>query len=264
MLPLRSGRFARLLDKIGIVTLVACAASLVLVFAQAYLTLSPTPLSPNGLRLPEAGDVGFDDALYFSFTTQTTTAYGDIRPVGWARALAGVQVSAGLLFIGLLVAKITSIPGRELRRAVRRASGDWVETTRLPGGKIMVTFSRISFDGTTIRYDGDNYLESGATAGFFQAELIDVAGSRFRFHYSNRDSHTDYFVEGITSIQFKDDSRGNKWTRCVGTTHDFGTKETSSFQAVRASQEEEFIIRGIENTARVSLVKRYIEWAGEF
>jgi len=52
---------------------------------------------------------GFGDALYFSVVTISSLGYGDIRPVGWARALVGLEVFVGLAFFGLLVAKVSSV-----------------------------------------------------------------------------------------------------------------------------------------------------------
>ena len=52
---------------------------------------------------------GFADSIYFSIVTVSSLGYGDIRPVGWARLLVGLEVFAGLAFFGLLVAKVSSV-----------------------------------------------------------------------------------------------------------------------------------------------------------
>lgn len=51
----------------------------------------------------------FFDCLYFSVVTISSLGYGDMRPIGWARALVGLEVVTGLAYFGLLVAKISSV-----------------------------------------------------------------------------------------------------------------------------------------------------------
>ena len=45
----------------------------------------------------------FLDALYFSVVTFTSLGYGDIRPVGGARLLAGIESLLGVFAISLFV-----------------------------------------------------------------------------------------------------------------------------------------------------------------
>ncbi len=232
-------------------------------YAGIYLLLSPQEASQHGLREIGGGEISVADALYFSLVTETTLGYGDIRPTGLSRALAGSQVLLGLVIAGIAVAKITSLPGRELRAAARKAVGDWTEISWLSDGKMMVTFSTIAYADNSLSYSGENYFESGKPAGFFQSELIDIKGNRLRFHYSNRDSHTDYFVEGISSLRFLADGDDDEvWMRCLGTTHDFGNMETGTFQAIRASPEERQVIHGVDDGARLALIETCVARAG--
>ena len=46
--------------------------------------------------------------IYFSVVTITSLGYGDLRPEGLSRLLAGIQVVFGLTLIGLIIAKLTS------------------------------------------------------------------------------------------------------------------------------------------------------------
>lgn len=43
---------------------------------------------------------------YFSLLTSTTASFGDIMPEGWAKLVAAIQISCGLVLISLLVASI--------------------------------------------------------------------------------------------------------------------------------------------------------------
>lgn len=67
-----------------------------------------------GLELPSPGtfantgesSVLPGDLTYFSFVTQTTLGYGDIRPVTpISRAVATLQATAGLFYMGVIVAR---------------------------------------------------------------------------------------------------------------------------------------------------------------
>lgn len=85
----------------------------VLGFALAYLigsycstalvyTYSDSGLSPSVLDRSV-------DCLYFSLVTISSLGYGDIRPVGGWRLIAGLEVLVGLAFFGLIIAKATSL-----------------------------------------------------------------------------------------------------------------------------------------------------------
>lgn len=64
------------------------------------------------------------DLLYFSFTTLTSVGYGEITPVtSHARSLVMLEQIAGVMYVALLVARVTSMSMRRERRAEeRRAS----------------------------------------------------------------------------------------------------------------------------------------------
>lgn len=52
----------------------------------------------------------FYEFVYFSFTTLTTTGYGDIVPISFeARALANAEQLVGIFYIALLIARLTSL-----------------------------------------------------------------------------------------------------------------------------------------------------------
>ena len=51
---------------------------------------------------------GLATAIYFSFITATSVGFGDVVPVGPARAIAVVESAAGLLIVGCVISKLVS------------------------------------------------------------------------------------------------------------------------------------------------------------
>jgi Ion channel len=72
-----------------------------------------------------AVDVNGSDFLFFSYTTLTTTGYGDLVPAGQVgRMVSGLEMMLGQIFLVTLVAGLVSLwrPGEGLlRRRARRA-----------------------------------------------------------------------------------------------------------------------------------------------
>lgn len=62
------------------------------------------------------GEVNWWDLVYFSFTTLTSVGFGEITPVtSHARSLVMVEQVVGVLFVALLVARLTGIYRGRLR-----------------------------------------------------------------------------------------------------------------------------------------------------
>jgi hypothetical protein len=61
-----------------------------------------------GLKEGAGPVLDFGSCLYFSVVTFTSLGFGDLRPVGYGRMLAGLEVVVGLTFFGLAVAKLSS------------------------------------------------------------------------------------------------------------------------------------------------------------
>ncbi|HKN00254.1 MAG TPA: rhodanese-like domain-containing protein [Candidatus Binataceae bacterium] len=73
--------------------------------------------SPVGVDLK-----GLASALYFSFVTATSVGYGDIVPVGIARAIAVAEAVTALLVFGAVVAKFVSHRQEELTSEIHRVT----------------------------------------------------------------------------------------------------------------------------------------------
>jgi len=82
----------------------------------------------HGLR--EAGSpigtdlAGLGNALYFSVVTATSVGYGDIVPVGFARAIAVTEAVTELLIFGAVVAKFVSHRQDELVHEIHQITFD--------------------------------------------------------------------------------------------------------------------------------------------
>lgn len=100
-------RLLHFVNEIELSWLVAALATVVVGFGLGYWWLS----EHGSLVFTYETDArpGLGDALYFSIVTISSLGYGDIRPIGWARAMVGLEVTIGLGFLGLLVAKVSSV-----------------------------------------------------------------------------------------------------------------------------------------------------------
>jgi hypothetical protein len=81
----------------------------------------PDAFFVNPQNNPDAR-VNWWDLLYFSFTTLTSVGYGEITPVtSHARSLVMLEQIAGVMYVALLVARVTSMSIQRDRRAQARA-----------------------------------------------------------------------------------------------------------------------------------------------
>ena len=93
-----------------------------LLFTFVYATIDRIQGGPffEGEPHPHSGDF-----LFFSYTTLTTTGYGDLVPGGQpGRMLTGLEMMIGQIFLVTLVAGLVSLwrPGEALRRRRDAAS----------------------------------------------------------------------------------------------------------------------------------------------
>jgi hypothetical protein len=92
------------LDRISLSALMGIAMITVVAFAIVFLSLTH-----SGIGLVEQNhEISFLDSLYFSIVTFTSLGYGDIVPVGYGRLFASLEVVAGLAFLGVAIAKLSS------------------------------------------------------------------------------------------------------------------------------------------------------------
>lgn len=103
------GRIMRWVERVSVLQLLVGINVLLVLFAVAYWSLSG-PGTVNGLvETYGSDDVTFLDSLYFSVVALSSLGFGDIRPLGLSRLLAGAEVIVGLSFFGIMVAKISSV-----------------------------------------------------------------------------------------------------------------------------------------------------------
>jgi hypothetical protein len=254
-------KWIQFVDRLAGRTLLLCAAAMTIFFAGAYWLLSQQ-LPAHGLLAPQGEPpANFFSSLYFSVVTETTLGFGDFRPLGFSRFLVALQVMSGLVLAGLSVAKITSAHGRAARLLSYKASGDWIEMWESHEAQLMLTHAIIFSDDSGLHYNGENFDAAGTPRGFFYGQLIGGDSQCYRFTYSNRDSITDYFVEGISSLMFQRTSAEDRWDRYTATAHDFVTKRLTMYEGHRASEEEARILTGSDLAARARLFKEFAQRA---
>ncbi len=90
-----------------------------LLWASAYalvVLFNPTAIFINPINNPD-GLVGWSDLVYYSMTTLTSVGYGEITPVSpSARALAMLQQAIGVLYVAILIARLTGMHRASLQR----------------------------------------------------------------------------------------------------------------------------------------------------
>lgn len=88
---------------------------LALLWASAYaivVQFDPAALYINPVNDPD-GRLTWPDLVYYSMTTLTSTGYGEITPVSpAARGLAMLQQLVGVLFVAIVIARLTALNRR--------------------------------------------------------------------------------------------------------------------------------------------------------
>jgi Ion channel len=90
------------------------------IFASAYhliWELSPSAFANLGVAAPGLDPSQIAVMLYFSFTTLTTTGFGDIIPVSpFARSLANLEAVLGQLYVATTIARLVTLELEDRRR----------------------------------------------------------------------------------------------------------------------------------------------------
>ncbi|HKV53559.1 MAG TPA: potassium channel family protein [Candidatus Binataceae bacterium] len=81
--------------------------------------LGGTALHEQASKVPPTL-TGFAADLYFSFVTATSVGYGDVLPIGGARAIAIAEAISGLLIFGAVIAKFVSHRQDEAIRQIQQ------------------------------------------------------------------------------------------------------------------------------------------------
>lgn len=100
-------RLLHLVNEVSLLALTSALAVTIVAFGGGYWWLAEH--GSLVFTWDSTATPNFGDCLYFSIVTISSLGYGDIRPIGWARVLVGAEVLIGLAFLGLLVAKISSV-----------------------------------------------------------------------------------------------------------------------------------------------------------
>ncbi len=232
-----------------------------LIFSIGYFIISKY-YPEHGIIVPSSDstyvNVNLLDSIYFSVITETTTGYGDIRPVGFSRLLVCIQVFSGLVIAGILIAKITSSYGKALRYIQHNAEGYWLEPFKRGGEETMFTFSHIFFDGEKLRYEGDNYDYNGGYHGSFRGNLISIAGNYLKFEYFNLEQK-HLFDSGFIEVIFSGDTQNTKWMSHRSICYDKSKRETTEYVGYRANDFDIRTFKSDDTSAKVLIIRKYID-----
>lgn len=94
-----------------------------LLWSFLYISLGVIQAAPFKGELSAAGPgISQDDAFYFSLCTLTTAGYGDITPVTHqARILAIMESVTGVLYVGVLIARLVSLYSSQPKPGAEKA-----------------------------------------------------------------------------------------------------------------------------------------------
>ena len=179
--------------------------------------------SANGLKIANGAEkVSFWTCLYFSVLTESTLGYGDVSPVGVSRLIVCVQVMLGLVLAGIIVAKVLASSVSEAARLNRMVEGDWVDFAR--SSPVMGIVRLQMHRGRGLRWEGRDFSLEGRCLGSYQSDLLLIDGNAATFRYSNTNSKTEYFTDGIATLVFFDESLGRFGSYAM-TAKDFSGRE---------------------------------------
>ncbi|HTU96939.1 MAG TPA: ion channel [Solirubrobacteraceae bacterium] len=100
----------------------SCYVLFGLIYTFIYTALSRLDTRPF---LSPGGPHSLSDYLFFSFTTLTTTGYGDLVPAtGLGRALSMLEALSGQLFLVTVVARLVALWAPRARRSASPRPGD--------------------------------------------------------------------------------------------------------------------------------------------
>ncbi len=92
----------------------------VALFSALYygLSFAGATIMHNGQALTTSLE-GLGNSIYFSFTTALTLGYGNIAPIGIAKALAVLEAIGSVSLIGLFIGKLVSIKQEKILEEIR-------------------------------------------------------------------------------------------------------------------------------------------------
>ena len=105
---LHHNRFTTWIDRVSFPYVLLFWVSVIIMFGLAYHALSNdvSYLYSNREHIPVKQAL---DAIYFSFSTATSTGFGDIVPSGYFKLIAIVEVISGLLLLAFVTSKLVSL-----------------------------------------------------------------------------------------------------------------------------------------------------------
>lgn len=136
------------------------------------------------------------------------------------RGLAIVEVLGGIIFAGVAVNLLASLPSRTARLAARACNGYWVEEISMPERGDFYSFTFMVRTGEVIKKDGYNFDPDGGPMDRtrFNGQLITSYFPVMISVYRNDQLSSDY-SDGFLKFEMKVDSDG-KYNSYMGACYD--------------------------------------------
>ncbi len=226
---------------------------IVLVFASAYIFLTPfghgisrnfAPLTDDKIR----------NGIYLSLVTVSSLGYGDVYPIGISKFIASLEVLVGILFTGILIARVAS------RRLSYHASRLYSEQTQRGLDQIRSNFLEIEDLIFDLLYDSTTIQDVPRAGSRHRDADLDLMEFRSKFRLVVKLTHSksremfDTMTHGIDhSDYFR--SAPAKGFESVGNAVD---KAFYSLSQLLLSMPLEFKVRLLSPTARQKLSKSIV------
>jgi hypothetical protein len=173
----------------------------------------------------------FGQYVYFLFITTTTVGYGDCVPIGWFRVIATGDAILGVVFAGLLVARITA----ELIdpfAVARMLEGVWFDHCILegPDGTVVDELvSLIEFEKRAGQWwcSGRNHGIDGSVRHNFTARVTGFDGEKLYLSYNNDPAAVGHYTSGIWLLKLEKSGKGT-WYRSYSFDLKHGVRDRST------------------------------------
>ncbi|MEL6653664.1 MAG: ion channel [Bacteroidota bacterium] len=199
----------KIIDKISLLSLVTGYVVWIVFFGLVYW-IAPF-IDANSAIASSDGAVqgGFWLSQFVSVSTATGSGFGDYVPTGFLRGFAVLELFGGIIFAGMAINLLASLPSRKTRLAAKACKGHWVEEISIPGRGNFYSFTYMARDGDVIRKDGYNFdpQQGPMDKTRFYGELITSYFPKMISRYDNDNQSLDYDA-GYLEFDLKASSGG--------------------------------------------------------
>jgi hypothetical protein len=87
----------------SVITMTLNYIELFIIFGLLYF------ISPGGALVQETGTLNYINNFYYSIVVQLTSGFENIHPTGWFKILTIIQMSIGIMFIVIIIARVFNL-----------------------------------------------------------------------------------------------------------------------------------------------------------